>query len=197
MCRQIIPTRADRTAVQQRELFPGEVARERLSVDVDLFESHASQGLEAVDGSELPAAQHHLDHANALYRGDFLADEPFADWALAERERLHEIASTVLRALADIAAQQSNYSRASAHLGRLAALQPFDVEVHRDVIAMCLRRGRKSEAMRRYSALRARLRRQFGEELDFTISELQEKGEPRPWPVYQRSSSKARSRRGP
>lgn len=77
--------------------------------------------------------------------------------------------------MTDIAVRQGNYARAAAHLSRLAKLQPFDVEVHREVIAMCLRRGRKSEALRRYSTLRARMQRQFDEELDFTIAELQEK----------------------
>lgn len=150
------------------------LARERLTVDVDLFESHASRGMEAYEAGDLTVAQPHLDRANALYRGEFLADEPFADWAFAERERLHEVASEVLRALTDAAVGQDHYARASAHLNRLAALQPFDAEVHREAITMCLRRGRRSEALRRYSILRTRLRRQFDQELDFTVRELQE-----------------------
>jgi DNA-binding SARP family transcriptional activator len=150
------------------------LAHERLTVDVDRFESHASEGREALDAGSLAVARRHLEQANALYRGEFLADEPFADWASAERERLHDIATGVLRDLSDIAIREGQLARAAGYLNRLATLQPFDVQVHREVIAMCLRRGRKSEAMRRYSALKARMQRQFEEELDFTVADIQD-----------------------
>ena len=37
-----------------------------------------------------------------MYRGDFLADEPYAEWALHERDRLRDLAAGALRTLAEI-----------------------------------------------------------------------------------------------
>jgi hypothetical protein len=44
--------------------------------------------------------------------------------------------------------------------------------VHRDLIALHIKRGRRTEAMRRYSELRKRLHREFGEEPDFQLADL-------------------------
>ena len=51
-------------------------------------------------------------------------------------------------------------------------MEPFDLDVQRDFIEICLRRGRRSEAMRRYAIVRKRVKREFGQDLDFTISDL-------------------------
>jgi hypothetical protein len=40
------------------------------------------------------------------------------------------------------------------------------------LIEVCLRRGRRTEALRHYHALRARLHRAFGEQPDFELSSL-------------------------
>ena len=40
------------------------------------------------------------------------------------------------------------------------------------LIEVCLRRGRRTEALRHYHALRARLHRAFGEQPDFDLTSL-------------------------
>jgi DNA-binding SARP family transcriptional activator len=150
------------------------LARDRVELDVDEFERHAAAGLRAREDERLDVAGEHLRRAIDLYRGDFLADEPFADWAFAERERLRDLMGRALRSLADIALGEDELATAAEQLERLASLHPFDTHVQRDVMALCLRRGKRSEAMRRYTSFRARLQRQFGEELDFTMEDLVE-----------------------
>ena len=99
-------------------------------------------------------------------------DEPYAEWALTERERLRQIASNGLRALADLDDRNGDLEGATASLQRLTDLEPYDVDVHRDLLAMLLRRGRRSEALRRYEALRRRMLTTFGEELSFSLADL-------------------------
>jgi Bacterial transcriptional activator domain len=54
----------------------------------------------------------------------------------------------------------------------LTDLDPYDVDVHRGLLVLHLRRGRYSEALRCYEALRRRLLTTFGEEFDFALTDL-------------------------
>ena len=110
----------------------------------------------------------------ALYRGDFLADEPYADWAIDQRDALRRLAADALRALVAVARRAGDLDTAAGHLERLGELEPYDIDVHREVISLCLVRGRRSEALRRYAALRVRILRTFGEDIDFTLADLRQ-----------------------
>jgi DNA-binding SARP family transcriptional activator len=143
--------------------------RESVWIDADAFEHAARQGLAAL-GADRANARHHLERAAALYRDDFLADEPYADWAFAERERLRALAHGVLQALAELHGDQP--AATAGYLERLAELEPFDDDVQRQLIAAWLRLGRKSRAARHYDSFRVRLLREFGERPGFELSQL-------------------------
>ena len=146
--------------------------RERVAIDVDEFEREASTGLTAADAGDEERACRHLERAAQLYGGDFLADEPYAEWAIAERDRLRTVAANALRVLAELRLGGGDFVGAVTVLERLADLEPYDVDVHRRLIALSLRRGRRSEAVRRYNALRRRMLTTFGEELEFSLSDV-------------------------
>ncbi len=78
----------------------------------------------------------------------------------------------MLRGLAGLKLAQGDEESAGEHLQRLAELEPLDMQAQRDLIALMLRRGRHSEALRRYELVRRRYKRTFGSEPDFTLSEL-------------------------
>jgi DNA-binding SARP family transcriptional activator len=142
-------------------------------IDADEFEREAQAGLAAFAHDQRAAADEHLKRAMGLYRAPFLAEEPYADWALEERERLQELAAAVLRSRLDLLATGSGDLEALAgDARRFAEMEPFDTDAQRMVIALCLRRGRRSEAMRRYAALRKRMLENFGEEPDFDLTDL-------------------------
>ena len=149
------------------ELTPG-----RVWIDADDFEAHARAGLDALHNGATERADTSLTAAAAAYEGDFLADEPYAEWALAERERLRDLAGQVLRGLAGLKLSIGDQEAAGEHLQRLAELEPLDLEAQRDLIALMLRRGRHSEALRRYDLVRRRYKRTFGSEPGFTLAEL-------------------------
>jgi DNA-binding SARP family transcriptional activator len=140
-------------------------------IDADHFERDVTEGL-ALLGRDRRAAEEHLERGLARYGGDFLADEPYADWAFAERDRLRVLAGDALRALVGLRLASDDLDAAAADLERLADLDPFDVDVHRQLIAVALRRGRRSDALRRYTALRHRMLSTFGEDLEFTLADL-------------------------
>jgi DNA-binding SARP family transcriptional activator len=144
--------------------------RESVWIDADAFEDVARAGTLALAGGDPATARRQLEHAAALYRDDFLADEPYADWAFAERERLRATAHAVLQGLAELHRDQP--ATTAGYLERLAELDPFDDDVQRQLIAAWLRLGRKRRAARQYDSFRVRLQREFGERPAFELSQL-------------------------
>jgi DNA-binding SARP family transcriptional activator len=171
--RRLEPRRANRAPSEFVVTREGaySFARDRVTVDADEFEALARAGLAAVE-RDPPRARERLDAALELYRGDFLADEPYAEWALDERDRLRDLATGALHALAGMDAADGDLDAAYLHLRRLAELEPLDIHVQRDLLTVLLRRGRRSEASRRYDALWRRTMRELGQEPGFRLTDL-------------------------
>lgn len=150
----------------------GSYALEGTWVDADEFEHRVRVGLGALARGNRGAAREWLGQARAFYRGDFLAEYPYAEWAVPERDRLRELAAQMLRALAEIELDVGNDAAGSEHARDLAEMEPFDLEAQRTYMELCVRLGRRSEAARRHTVLRHRMRRRFGEEPGFTLAEL-------------------------
>jgi DNA-binding SARP family transcriptional activator len=108
-----------------------------------------------------------LERAAALYRGDLLdgfgLDEaPFEDWRALERERLHEL---VLEGLARLLGDQVREGRSEAGIQtarRILALDPLQEAVHRVLMRLLLRQGRRAAALQQYQACVSALQRELG-----------------------------------
>jgi DNA-binding SARP family transcriptional activator len=148
------------------------IDRRRVQIDADDFEESAKKGIDAARRGATAEAEAALAHALELYRGDFLSDEPYAEWAYPERDRLRGLTTQCLRLLATILAKRDDIDGAAAVLEQLAELEPYDAEVHRQLLTAWLRLGRRTEAARRYTSFRMRMLREFGEEPDFELAEL-------------------------
>jgi DNA-binding SARP family transcriptional activator len=146
--------------------------RARVTVDADAFVELAEAGLDSAAAERRAHARRQLDEAARLYGGDFLADEPYADWALDERDRLRELVARVLHVLGDLDRAAGDLEAAYRHLRRLAELEPLDTDVQRALLEVCLRRGRRTEAARRYQALRVRTMRELRQEPGFSLADL-------------------------
>ena len=148
------------------------LSRERVRIDADEFEEKMVAGLAVFDAGDDAIARRLLGEGLELYRGDFLADEPYAVWAFAERERLRDLAARGLSALGELALAGGDAEEALRHFRRVADMYPFDTAVQRRVIALYLREGRRSDAVRRYNELRVRMVREFGAGPEFQLAEL-------------------------
>jgi DNA-binding SARP family transcriptional activator len=141
-------------------------------IDADEFETAASRGLDALRLGDKAAGIESLTRAAGLYTGEFLSDEPYAIWALGERDRLRDLSTTVLSELARTAWQAGDHAAASDWLERLAAMHPLDPGVERQLIALALLQGRHSLARRRFSTFRMRVMREFGQEPEFQLADV-------------------------
>ncbi|MGI8622979.1 MAG: AfsR/SARP family transcriptional regulator [Solirubrobacteraceae bacterium] len=141
-----------------------------LGIDIDDFEAEVKAGLDASRQPEIAVPR--LERALELYRGEFLSDHPYADWARPMRDQLHVMASGALRELIRHSAEAGEDERAAQLRRRLAELEPLDHDIHREVILEHLRNNRHSLAARRYDALRDRVQRELGHPPRFDLQQL-------------------------
>jgi DNA-binding SARP family transcriptional activator len=146
--------------------------RARVRIDADEFERLVQGGLASFADGDAGEAAEALSAGLALYEGDLFAEDPYAVWAIPERDRLRDLAARALRVLVELELSAGDLAAADLHVKRLAELEPYDTAVQRQLIEVCLRQGRRSEARRRYTALRMRMLHDFGEELDFELADL-------------------------
>jgi DNA-binding SARP family transcriptional activator len=142
------------------------------AVDADDFAVHVRRGIAAVEQGRREIAIVHLRCAVAKYRGDYLSDEPYADWARAERELLREHMEDGLAALAELYLAVGDPAAATSCLRRLAEMLPLDADVQRRLLEVLLTQGRRSHAARCYAAFSARLLRNFGVAPGFALADL-------------------------
>jgi DNA-binding SARP family transcriptional activator len=146
----------------------------RVAVDVDEFEDLVSAGLgdlaESANGGM--SSVDCLEQAMSLYDGDLISEEPFAEWAFAEREMMRSLAYKALSRLVEHYLQRGDLPAATAHLERATELRPLDDDVQRQLIQVYLQQGRHSDASRRFATFRQRMLDEFGQEPGFTLTEL-------------------------
>jgi DNA-binding SARP family transcriptional activator len=148
------------------------INRRHVRIDADTFSEAVRDGLAAADRDDADRAAQLLELGMSLYRGDLLEDEPYAEWAMPERDRLRAMATDSVRALTQIALERGDHATAVKHLDRLAEFEPFDSDIHKELLRVLLVAGRRSEALRRYSTFRARLSKEFGASPGFALSDL-------------------------
>jgi DNA-binding SARP family transcriptional activator len=129
-----------------------------VDVDAAIFERLVGEGT-------MPA----LEQAAELYRGDLLLgfslSEPlFEEWLVAERERLREVAVEALTRLLAEQAKTAPTERAIQTAVRLLALDPLQETVHRALMRLYSRQGRRGAALKQYQMCVAALRRELGTE---------------------------------
>jgi DNA-binding SARP family transcriptional activator len=170
--RRLEPDRPPRGESSSIECRRGAYAlSDSVVVDAYRFEGLVSDGAAGCANGDDEVALAWIDEALALYRGDFLADEPYADWAIFERDRLRGLLETALKAAAGVSERAGDLERASSYVRRLAELVRYDSDVQLWLLSLCLKCGRRTEALRRYDAFRARLIRDFGEEPEFDLAD--------------------------
>jgi DNA-binding SARP family transcriptional activator len=144
---------------------------DRVDIDAGEFEARVAAGLRLAPTDTANAACE-LERGLTLYEGEFLADVPFAEWALCERRRLHELACDGLLTLSRIHRCDGRTDSAARWLEQLAGLQPLDEAVCRELVELDIVHGRGSDAKRRYDRLCRMMSDSLGYSPSFTLAEL-------------------------
>lgn len=125
-------------------------------LDVERLEELLHQG-DSLDGL---AALETYRQALALYKGDFLADEPYADWAELERSYLRERAVGALFRMAGIAERMNRPREAQEAYRFVLTLDPWREEAYRALMQGLVESGRKREAKSLFSQYQTRMERE-------------------------------------
>jgi DNA-binding SARP family transcriptional activator len=139
------PIVADRTAVHL-DLRAVDLDVERFFAMLDLARGSR--------GHDRPGAMTLLRAAADLYRGDFLADDPYEDWTRPLRE---ETTTAYVGALRDLAAQTDDTDEKVHALLRIIHCEPYDEPAHLDLVRTLEDAGRHGEAQRRYRSYAERM----------------------------------------
>jgi DNA-binding SARP family transcriptional activator len=107
-----------------------------------------------------------LEQAVDLYRGDFLEEDRYEDWAQPLREAARAAYVAVLRKRADVEGERSVDEGIAAQL-RILEVDPWDEAAHLAIVSALRSAGRHGEAQRAYHRYEARMR-----ELGLTPSEV-------------------------
>jgi hypothetical protein len=117
-----------------------------------------------------------LQQAAELYRGDLLeglgvSTPPFEEWLTGERERLRDLA---LEGLARLLGHQTAADEPLAveTARRLLVLDPLQEAVHRALMRVYARHGRRDAALRQYQSCLDTLRRELGIEPEAETRQL-------------------------
>lgn len=120
---------------------------EALEIDVERFISAARDILEHPDASEA-----RLERIEAAYRGDFLEEDPYADWAVSLREEARSLYLRLARRLAELTSERGDHDAAARYHLRVLERDPYDEPAHLGLVSAMAATGRHGEARRLYRA---------------------------------------------
>jgi DNA-binding SARP family transcriptional activator len=129
-----------------------------LWLDVEEFERHVEAGLRLEAAGDFPAARGEYESAVALYQGDFLADDPYEEWPLLDRERLRVVFLDVLDRLGQLYFTQQRYAPCAALCLRIIERDPCREDAHRRLMRCYERQGQPHLALRQYRVCAETLR---------------------------------------
>ncbi len=131
-------------------------------VDAEHLDRRAQRAAQlTAEGRSGEALEAYRD-AGSLYAGEFLEDEPYVDWCLFERERLKEVYLNILRQTASLLVDVGEVEEAIECHRKALQVDRGREEVHRLLIGLLWKAGRRDEAIRQYE----RCRRVLWEELE-------------------------------
>ncbi len=131
-------------------------------VDVDEFQSEYKEGIRAAGSGEVDRAQAHLEAGIALYRGDYLQNAPYEEWARPERQRVRSLYLSALGGLAGIHALSGRYENAILLCEHILSVDQCHEVTYSQLMRCQYAAGDRVGAVRTYEKCRERLNEELG-----------------------------------
>lgn len=162
-----------RSAVSDlRKLLEPDLARGRDSAFIltrregYAFDLTAPVAVDVIDferaAQTLTASRPELESALALYRGDLVEEDPYAEWAISERERLRALRVEALARLADLCLAQADYPATTAVCEQALTLDASRETLWRTLMRAHALSGDRAAALRAFDRCRTALAHDLG-----------------------------------
>ena len=123
-----------------------------LWLDVDEFDRRVDSGRQFEEAGNVDQAKHDYELAGGLYRGDFLADDPYEDWAALTRERLRLAHLDALGRLSNLYFNAGHYTACASLCQRILERDPCREDAHRRLMRCYSRQSQPHLALIQYRA---------------------------------------------
>lgn len=130
-------------------------------VDIEEFESLYLEGKRLQKGDRVEAIEA-FKQAIDCYRGDFLVEDPYLDWATEAREFYREIYIDAALRLSTLLAEVDDKSEAIQICRNALRKDPYREDLHHRTINYLVDAGRFSEAATQYRAYARMMKDEFG-----------------------------------
>lgn len=134
-----------------------------LRVDVDDFTAHIAAG-DQQHAADPSAALLAYQQALALYHGDYLQAQPYAEWCTEERERLLTTYLRVAERVAQISLERGQWEAVIQVCRQILARDDCWESAYRMMMIAYARQGNRTQVVRTYQRCAARLQAELGVE---------------------------------
>jgi len=134
----------------------------RLWLDVEEFDRLVDRGRRHEDVDETDQATAAYEFATGLYRGEFLPDDPYDDWAALSRERLRLAYLDTLGRLSNLHFNAERYAASANLCQRIIEQDPCREDAHRRLMRCFTRQGQPHLALIQYRACVRALESELG-----------------------------------
>ena len=131
-------------------------------VDIEVFEEKLKAAHQHLASAELVKAEAAFEAAAWLYQGEFLADDPYEEWAMLTREHLRLCYLDALDRLSALRLNSGDYAGCVAVCLRLLACDSCREDAHCRLMRCYSRQGQVQLAIRQYQSCVAALRTELG-----------------------------------
>jgi DNA-binding SARP family transcriptional activator len=130
-------------------------------VDAEVFEDRLKSAHQHLIREEPARAKTEFEAAIELYRGEFLADDPYEEWALVTREQLRLSYLDCLDQLSRLRLSSGDYSGCIEVCSKILEYDNCREDAHRRLMRSYSRQGQVQLALRQYHTCAAILRREL------------------------------------
>ena len=143
-----------------------------LWLDVEEFESRVEHGRRREEAGDAGRATREYEYADGLYRGDFLADDLYEEWAALTRDRLRLAHLDALSNLSNLHFSAGRYAGCAALCQRITECDPCREDAHRRLMRCYSRQGQPHLALMQYRACAEALAAELGVDADPATARL-------------------------